>query len=136
MDTKNFGNMEKDSLELVLNEFTEQQKKMVNQVSDLKTQIILLKEKTEGFEKKLDNLKVTSPPLDTTAVQNILSQGLSEVKKTITEQPKNILQHKRFLLFPEHNAREYYSVVLRWILYIIIATYCYLLLNHLGKSLG
>lgn len=127
----NIENIEKDSLVLVLNDFTKQHKEMAKQFNDLRNTISLLEEKIGGFEKKLENLKVTPPPMDTATIQTIVSQGTSDVKKMVAEQPKNILQHKRFLLFPEHNAREYYSVVLRWILYIIIATYCYLLLKYM-----
>ena len=134
MNMRNMENIEKDSLELVLNNFTDQQKEMAKQVSDLKRAIAALEERTAEFEKKLENFKVTSPAVDTTPIQTIVSHGMSEVKKIIGEQPKNVLQHKRFLLFPEHNAREYYSVVLRWTLYIIIATYCFLLLKHVANQ--
>lgn len=126
------SNIEKDSLELVLNEFTEQQKGLTKQVDELKKAISLLEERTGGFEKKLENIKVSSPPLDTTPIKAVMIQGITEVKKIVAEQPKSVQQSKRFLLFPEHNAKEYYSVVLRWILYIIIATYCYLLLKHIA----
>jgi DNA gyrase/topoisomerase IV subunit A len=131
METKNFGNIEKDSLELVLEEFTEEQKAMKNIINEQTNTIDTFKKKIEDFEKKLDNLKVTSPPLNTTPFREIISQGNNEIKKIIAEQPKNVVQEKRFLLFPEHNAREYYSVVLRWVLYIIIATYGYFLLKHI-----
>ncbi|OQP43619.1 hypothetical protein A4H97_33765 [Niastella yeongjuensis] len=53
------------------------------------------------------------------------------IGKIVNEKPKNIVQERRVLLFPEHNVREYYSVVLRWLLYIIIATYGYFLLKHI-----
>jgi len=127
----NIQNIEKDSLELVLNEFTEQQKDLAKQVGELKKSVALLEEKTGGFEKKLENIKVTSPPVDIIPVQTVVSQGMNEIKKIIGEQPKNIIQSKRFLLFPEHNAGEYYSTVLRWILYVIIATYSFFLLMHI-----
>lgn len=135
METKNFGNIEKDSLELVLEEFTEEQKAMKNIVNGQTNTIDTFKKKIEDFEKKLDNLKVTSPPLNTTPFREIVSQGNIEIKKIIAEQPKNVIQEKRLLLFPEHNAREYYSVVLRWLLYIIIATYGYFLLKHIVDHL-
>jgi len=131
MNMRNMENIEKDSLVLVLNDFTEQHKEMAKQVNNLRNAISLLEEKVGGFEKKLEDLKVTFPPIDTATIQTIVSQGMNDVKKMVAEQPKNILQSKRFLFFPEHNAREYYSVVLRWILYIIIASYCYLLLKHM-----
>lgn len=135
METKNLGNIEKDSLELVLEEFTEEQKAMKNIVNEQTNTIDTFKKKIEDFEKKLDNLKVTSPPLNTTPFREIISQGNNEIKKIIAEQPKNVVQEKRFLLFPEHNAREYYSVVLRWVLYTIIATYGYFLLKHIVDHL-
>ena len=135
METKNLGNIEKDSLELVLEEFTEEQKAMKNIVNEQKNTIDTLKKKIEDFEKKLDTLKVTSPPLNTSPFREIISQSTIEIKKIISEQPKNIVQEKRLLLFPEHNAREYYSVVLRWVLYIIIATYSYFLLKHIVDHL-
>lgn len=131
MDTKNFGNIEKDSLELVLDEFTKEQIAMRSKLNEQVNTIDDLKKKIEDFEKKLDNLKVTSPPINTTPVREIISQGTHEIKKIIAEQPKNVVQEKRVLLFPEHNAREYYSVLLRWLLYIIIATYGYFLLKHI-----
>ncbi|WP_298737874.1 hypothetical protein [uncultured Chitinophaga sp.] len=127
----NMENIEKDSLVLVLNDFTEQYKEMAKQFNDLRNTISLLEAKTADFEKKLENLQVTFPAMDTATIQTIVSQGMRDVKKMVAEQPRNILQSKRYLFFPEHNAREYYSVVLRWILYIIIASYCYLLLKHM-----
>lgn len=131
MDTKNFGNIEKDSLELVLDEFTKEQIAMRSKLNEQVNTIDDLKKKIEDFEKKLDNLKVAAPPVNTTPIREIISQGTHEIKKIIAEQPKNVVQEKRVLLFPEHNAREYYSVLLRWLLYIIIATYGYFLLKHI-----
>ena len=131
MTTKDFGNIEKDSLELVLDEFTKEQIAMRNKLNEQVNSIDDLKKKIEDFEKKLDNLKVTAPSVNTTPIREIISQGTHEIKKFIAEQPKNVVQEKRLLLFPEHNAREYYSVVLRWLLYIIIASYGYFLLKHI-----
>jgi hypothetical protein len=52
----------------------------------------------------------------------------------IEEQPKNITKNFRILLFPEHNAREYYKVVfgrlLFWMMIFLIATYLF----SLGKQ--
>jgi len=57
-----------------------------------------------------------------------LAAGLQEIKTLIKALPRSVRHEKRVLLFPEHNAREYYSVILRWVLYIVIATYEYRLL--------
>ena len=53
----------------------------------------------------------------------------------LSNMPKNVRYEKRVLFFPEYNAKEYYSVILRWILYIIIATYSCYLLKHLMDNL-
>lgn len=131
--TENLEKSEKDALELVLNEFTAEHKKLTDEIIKLKETITSLETRTENLEMKLDNITVTAPPVDTGSVQTIVTNGICDMKKIIADQPKNIQQNKRFLLFPEHNAKEYYSVVLRWLLYIIIATYCYLLLKYMAN---
>jgi hypothetical protein len=64
------------------------------------------------------------------ATQEVQTE-LAELKQLMRSQPKNVINEKRFLFFPEHNAREYYSVILRWILYIIIVSYSYSILKHI-----
>jgi hypothetical protein len=59
---------------------------------------------------------------------------LEEIKKLVLNSPREVLQEKRILLFPEHNAREYYAV-LKWILYIIIAFLSFYLLKYLISCL-
>lgn len=53
------------------------------------------------------------------------------MKKAIDSLPRNIRYEKRLLLFPEHNVREYYPVVLKWLFLIIGATYAYWLFRYL-----
>jgi hypothetical protein len=61
---------------------------------------------------------------------SIAASRHEEIKKLILNSPKEVLQQKRILLFPEHNAREYYAVF-KWILYIIIAFLSFYLLKYL-----
>ena len=65
---------------------------------------------------------------------SVTASRLEEIKKLILNSPKEVLQEKRILLFPEHNAREYYAV-LKWILYIIIAFLSFYLLKYLISCL-
>lgn len=58
-------------------------------------------------------------------IDDRLLRELNEMKKLLDNLPRNIRYEKRLLLFPEHNAREYYSVVLKWLFFIIGATYAY-----------
>src|SRR5438045_1164513 len=55
-----------------------------------------------------------------------LQEDILKIQKQLSEMPKNVIQQRRYLLFPEYNAKEYYSTVLKWLLYMLIATYaCY-----------
>jgi hypothetical protein len=49
----------------------------------------------------------------------------------VAAQPKDVLHEKRILFFPEWNQKEYYKIIfgriLFWILWPLIATYCYFL---------
>jgi len=58
-----------------------------------------------------------------------ISMLAANVKEYIAK--VEVIQEKRILLFPEHGAKEYYGTVLRWILYIIIATYGFFLMKYL-----
>ena len=123
--------MENEVMTTVLNEVLAEQKEIAGQVESLQHNIRLLASRIEGFEKKLDNLKITAPPVDLLSIQLLISKNMEEIKKVVAEQPKNVTQEKRYLLFPEHNAREYYGTLLRWLLYIIISTYGFFLIKHM-----
>ena len=56
---------------------------------------------------------------------------LKDLKESVRSEPRNGIHEKRVLFFPEHYAKEYYSIILRWILYIIIASYSYSILKHI-----
>jgi hypothetical protein len=64
-----------------------------------------------------------------------LHEDILKVQNQLSGMPKNIIQQKRYLLFPECHAKEYYGVVLRWLLYMLIATYAYYLLRILIENL-
>ena len=57
-----------------------------------------------------------------------LQEDVTKIQKQLSEIPKSVIHQKRYLFFPEYNAKDYYAVVLKWLLYMLIATYaCYLL---------
>ncbi|GAC1599216.1 MAG: hypothetical protein NVS3B8_11780 [Chitinophagaceae bacterium] len=123
--------MENEVMVTVLNEVLAEQKEIAGQVQSLLHNIKVLSSRMESFEKKLDNLKITALPADLQPTQLLIAKNMEVVKKVVAEQPKNVMLEKRYLFFPEHNAKEYYGTLLRWLLYIIIATYGFFLIKHM-----
>jgi hypothetical protein len=64
-----------------------------------------------------------------------LQEDILKIQNQLSDMPKNVIQQKRYLLFPEYYAKEYYGVVLKWMLYMLIATYACYLLRILMESL-
>ncbi|MES1221935.1 MAG: hypothetical protein ABUT20_40940 [Bacteroidota bacterium] len=120
--------MENEKILAVLTEMLEDQK-------DNAKMLITLKSSIEELEARLDSLSEIinqKSPGDTTSdsgFQNLVMTKLEELKKIAESSVNRVNNVKRILLFPEYNVREYYSVVLRWCLYIVIATYSYWLIK-------
>jgi hypothetical protein len=123
--------MENEKMIAVLTEILDEQKEIAKmmlvisgRVNDIETGLEVLKEGNNPSKSVAD-----SGPID--ALQRQLNTEANEIKNKVDILSKNTRQEKRLLLFPEHNAREYYSVVLRWVLYIIIATYSYWIVKYM-----
>lgn len=121
--------MENEQIHSVLTEILEEQKENTRLLLEIKT---LLKKQ----EEKLNNPETETDTISNSEIQQQLSSELKEIKVFLTSLPRNIRQEKRILLFPEHNAREYYSAVFRWMLYIIIATYGYWIIRYAISTLS
>lgn len=126
--------METEQILSGLTALLEEQKESLKQVNAIKSVLQHIEIKIDDLEKKITNIKAAS-----NSAGNEMLDGLRKEIKTVQEQlsnmPKNVRYEKRVLFFPEYNAKEYYSVILRWILYIIIATYSCYLLKHLMDNL-
>ncbi len=89
----------------------------------------MLIEKIEGFDQKLEEQRIVNPSVDMKPVEAMMAKFVAQVEGTIMAQPKSI--NRRFLLFPEHNAAEYYRIVfgrlLFWMMIFLIATYLFAL---------
>ena len=84
----------------------------------------------ESLEEQQNDRKINMTPERTDALLRIETE-LKDLTELVRSQPGNVIHEKRVLFFPEHYAKEYYSVILRWILYIIISSYSYLILKHI-----
>ncbi|SKA06619.1 hypothetical protein SAMN04488128_102566 [Chitinophaga eiseniae] len=128
--TKKTGDIEKDSLELVLEEFTDEQKLHTKTVDDLVKAVNGLSGKFIEFEEKLGKLKEIDILTDTKPMQEIVKKGIIDMKLTVAAQPKNVTRKFQLLLFPEQDAKLFYRVVFgRWFLWLVVM----LLLTNLYK---
>ena len=123
--------MEKEIIETVLLEMLEETKKMNVLIEEQNKEIRGLKTDFSDFNRKLTEIKVSAPALDTLPLTKIVTDGINTIQKTVAAQPKEVLHEKRILFFPEWNQKEYYKIIfgriLIWILWVIVATYCYFL---------
>ena len=123
--------MEKEILETVLLELVEETKKINVLIEEQNKEIQGLKTAFSDFNRKLTEIKVYAPPLDTVPLTKIVTEGINSIQKIVAAQPKDVLHEKRILFFPEWNQKEYYKIIfgriLFWILWLIVATYCYFL---------
>ena len=103
------------------------------QILSALTKLLEAQKETQKLNEKL-NLFLTKMNSENGVVRNEshdlkqLQEDILKIQNQLSEMPKNVIQQRRYLLFPEYNAKEYYSTVLKWLLYMLIATYaCYLL---------
>jgi hypothetical protein len=122
--------MEKQVL-AVLTELLEQQKEATGLLMGLNSTLNAMQAELENIEAKVDQNEIGNLQYPKTGTYDQLIEELNEVKKMLDNLPRNIRYEKRLLLFPEHNAQEYYSAVLKWVFFIIGATYVYWLIEYL-----
>lgn len=115
--------MDIETLKPILKEILEEQKNNSTLLITIKENI---NELLEALEKQSynDNSKSNQ-------TEQFLTSKLDELNKEIGRFQTGQRVEKRILLFPETNAKEYYSVILKWLLYGLIATYLYSLLQML-----
>ena len=123
--------MENKQVLTVLTEVLEEQKEATRLLVGFGTTLNALLAKLEDIERVVVKGENVSVQIQNEEIQNQLIKNLQEMKMMISNMPQTVRHERRLLLFPEHNAREYYSVVLKWLFFIIVATYSYWLAKFL-----
>jgi hypothetical protein len=122
--------MENDVIETVLKEVLEEQRLASQKVDELALIVRSLNETNRKLAANLEAFGNKPAPVDLRSTEALLSRNADEIKRLIAEQPREIKHEKRFLFFPENNARDYYDVCFKWLLFIVIATYAYYLVHY------
>ena len=121
--------IERETLQLVLEEFTQEQKTTNQQIAELTKAVHQSFSKIEEVQKEQTDKteKGISEPPDIKSVEAILQKGFLDIKFMIGRQPKNIIRKFQILLFPEQDAKLFYKIVFgRWFLLLVIMV----ALNH------
>jgi hypothetical protein len=119
--TRKVESIQKDTLELVLEEFAEEQKSNTKSLNDLVTAVNGLSGKLSSFEEKLNNPKSVSVSVDAKPIQDIVRKGIADIVLAAASQPKSLVRKFQILLFPEQDAKLFYKVVFgRWFLMLLL----------------
>lgn len=111
--------MEKDKLEIVLEDILDELKTVNNTMQQHKQQTTELQEQVLAFEERIDKLNPSAIPF-IKPLEATISASTIELKQLIQQQPKPVTRQWRFLLFPEQYAKEYYTVIFRLIMWMTL----------------
>ncbi|MBB4801186.1 hypothetical protein HNP37_001225 [Flavobacterium nitrogenifigens] len=113
--------IEQDALQLVMEEFSQEQKINNQHIVTLISEVKNVKDKIDSFKKESEGEIKLSQPFDISTVEVILQKGILDMKYMIGRQPKSIVRKFQVLLFPEQDAKLFYKIVFgRWILYLTV----------------
>jgi hypothetical protein len=114
--------MEKEKLEIVLEDILDELKAVNNLMHGQKQQASELQERFSAFEEKISQLNHAAlPVVDIKPIQACVNEAVNKIQHNLSEQARPVVRQWRFLLFPEYNAREYYRVIFRSIMWITFA---------------
>lgn len=119
----NTGKMhiERETLLLVLEEFTLEQKTNNQHIEALITAVKNVENKIDVSKEEHKIEKNLSGQLDSKQIETILQKGFLDIKYMIGRQPKSIVRKFQILLFPEQDAKLFYKIVFgRWFLWLAI----------------
>lgn len=118
---KNKSYIERETLQLVLEEFTQEQKTNNQHIEALIIAVNTVGDKIDAFKKEHKTEKKVSELLDVKPIEAILQKGFLDIKFMIGRQPKSIIRKFQILLFPEQDAKLFYKIVFgRWFLWLAI----------------
>lgn len=122
--------IDRNTLELVLQEFVDEQKTTNQHIIELIKSSDDVKGKLKDFEKKIEKPQTVSVNSDTKPILLLLQKELTDIKTIVGNQPKSVVKKFQLLLFPEQDAKLFYKIVFgRWILWLTVM----LVINNIYK---
>src|ERR1019366_942848 len=119
--------MDEEIIKPVLLEILYEIKTIQEEIMHRETYDDELKNKVQLIEKRLVTIRMLSD--DTSIMLYEIDSYLEKIEKLIKEQPKEIIQKRQILLFPENNPEPYYKLVfgriLFWMLMFLLAYFLF-----------
>jgi hypothetical protein len=118
---KKIDEQEREKLEIVLKEILDEQEKAnifyAGNITAMNQLIINI----NGFNERLENIKIISPPVNTKPYEEIINKGIADMQLAVGNQPKDIIRKFQILLFPEQDAKLFYKIVFsRWMMWLTV----------------
>ena len=111
--------MEKEKLEIVLEDMLDELKIINNTTQEQKQQSTQLQERFFALEEKINQSNPAAPPVvNIKPIQACVNEAMTKIQHDLNQQFRPIIRQWRFLLFPEHYASEYYRVIFRLIMWM------------------
>jgi len=101
--------MKEEILENVLTELSEEIKQLR---IESKTNIELQNNQSEQLKILSEKVKDNEPLIPVKTILEVLRNGINDINQTVRQQPKEILQEKRVLLFPEGDSQNFFKYVI------------------------
>jgi hypothetical protein len=119
--TKRTDNPDEKTLQLVLEEISQEQANNTKATNDLISTVNILTGKFKGLEEKLDKPKPVIATSDTRPIQEIVTKGVADMKIITGTKPVPVVKKFQILLFPEQDAKLFYKIVFgRWFLFLVL----------------
>lgn len=119
--TEKLNSTEKETLQLVLEEHTQEQANNTKAVNDLVAAVNILTGKVKELDEKLDKPKPIIVSADTRPIQEIMKKGITDMKLTVGTKLQPVVKKFQILLFPEQDAKLFYKIVFgRWFLFLVL----------------
>jgi len=116
--------MEEESLVIVLEELTQEQRKHADAVAEIAVAVKDLKEGVDQLKERLRDTQSSNARLDSDLIHRIFKKELLEFRFSFNKQRQNVIHKFQILLFPEHDHKLFYKVVFgRWFLGIIVLVF-------------
>jgi hypothetical protein len=95
----------------MMEDFTKELQAVKEAVKILPAKVDKLTTKVEGFENKINSIKITAPKPDLFPVHDIVSEGYSSIKGAVKSQLTDLFNRNRVFVLPENGAKGFVKII-------------------------